>query len=75
MGLGNHFQEGRIVTESQALEIMGIFVKVEACVMCPHFKIKTSDNLGPFIGWTSCGVTNGKAPYEECRGIKKEATE
>jgi len=58
------------MTDAQALEIGRIFVKGEACVTCPH--LKSTSVMDSLIWWTSCDVTNGKAPYEECRGIKKE---
>jgi len=58
------------MTDAQALEIGRIFVKGEACITCRHFK--SSDCMDSLIRWTSCVVQNGKAPYEECRGIKQE---
>ena len=56
------------MTPEQALEIGRIFVDGEACEGCMHLRLRF------FVddGWTSCDVQNGKAPYEECRGIEKE---
>lgn len=58
------------MTDSQALEIGRIFVKGEACVRCQH--LKSYSVMDSLIGWVSCDVQNGKAPYEACLGIKKE---